>query len=315
MKRLNSIYQSSLTVLSAVAFMTSVGLMPASNVLANEVPSFPGCTTLTTNTGNWSSQLDGTHHIPGQEAPIAGVDNVYFISNDNFVQCLCPVEGNGIQTVWWNADQLSDEEKNSYVSQGWFKLSGSDWNLRNHSYLAKNSEYNCKPVATPTPTPTGNPTPAPTTPPSNPPSNPPSAPVCEDKLPEAPTLLSVNQSGKDGVELIWSQPDANVEYYMISYGLESGKYIFGVPNVGKVTSFRVGSLDLSKKYYFVVRSQKGCVSSNVSNELSFPKGKVKAAALADTSSNSVTNQVLAALAGLALTVWGGVYTYRTTRNK
>lgn len=306
MKRLNSIYRSSVLAFSFVGFMVSAGLMPTNQTLATEMPSYADCSTLIGTTGDWSSQTTGTHHIPGQEVPIAGTDNVYYVSGDHFNQCLCPIEGSGIQTIWWNVDGMSDEEIATYTQNGWYLLNGQAWNLRDHKYLAKNSNYSCR-IVTPTPTPSN---------PENPPSNPPPGPpVCLDTRQEKPTLLSVNKSGKDGVELIWSQPDANVEYYMISYGYESGKYNFGVANTGKVTSFRVGSLDLSKKYYFVVRSQKGCAVSEASNELSYPKGQVKAMSLANTDSNAITNQVLAILTGLVLTVWGSVYTYRATRNK
>ncbi len=312
MNRLNSIYRSSLAALSVAGFMVSVGLTPASQVLATDVPSFPQCTDKIGTNGDWSSQPGGTHHIPGQEAPIEGKDDVYFVSNDNFLQCLCPLDGQGVQTVWWNVDGMNENKIASFVAKGWYLLNGSDWNLLNHKYLAKNSNYSCKTV---TPTPTLPVTPTPTKPLSTPtPTRPHTPPSCPDVKLDVPVLLSVNKSGNDGVELIWSQPDANVEYYMISYGYESGKYNFGVPNTGKVTSFRIGSLDLSKKYYFVVRSQKGCNVSEASNELSYPRGEVKAAGLAKTNSNPVINQLLAALAGLALTTWGSVYTYKATRS-
>jgi len=280
----------------AVSAVSIASLLSTASIAAAwYAPEFPSCTSFSTN-GDWSTGV-GNHHIPGQEATIFGKDDVYYVQNGNFVQCLCPPNGQGVQTNWWNISGMGQSEiDNKWKPAGWYHEQGSNWNLMNYPYLAKNTSYQCATV-TPTPTPTTTitpsvtptvsvtPTATPTNPPSNnPPSNPPSAPVCTDVSPEVPTLLSVVKSGKDSVDLTWTQPDANVEYYMISYGFESGKYIYGVPNTGKTTSYRVGGLDLSKKYFFVVRSQKGCAPSKASNELSYPRGQVLAAGLANTDS-------------------------------
>lgn len=166
------------------------------------------------------------------------------------------------------------------------------------------------PTATTTPVPTSTPTVTPTPGPTSTPVPPvgggdPEAPICRDENPQAPTLISVSVSGNDGVQLIWSEPDANVDSYAISYGLESGNYIYGVPNTGKTTTYRIGSLDLNRKYYFVVRSKKGCAISDTSNELSYPHS-VSAHSLAETSST-----LMRTLAGAFMVVGVGIATWNS----
>jgi len=82
-------------------------------------------------------------------------------------------------------------------------------------------------------------------------------------------MLTATKSGDSSVTLTWTQPDANVEYYIVSYGYQPNTYLFGVPNTGKTTSYQINSLDLTKTFYFVVRSQKGCAVSSASNEISY----------------------------------------------
>lgn len=308
--RIKTIFLLGMLVLSVV-----LGFFASHVVATNDtVPNFPSCTSFTVP-GDWSSSASGNHHIPGQEATISGKDDVYYIQNGNFVQCLCPSNGaSGIQTNWWNVDGVSQETVNSYTQQGWMQENGQAWNLMNYPYLAKNSNYSCQ-SENPTPTPTTSVTPsvtmtpAPTaTPqpssPSTPSGNVP-APSCPDTPPTAPTLLSVAKSGNDGVELVWSEPDANVNYYVLSYGFEQNKEMFGVPNTGKTTRYRIGSLDLSKRYFFKVRSQKGCAVSGASNELSYPQaiGGVKGLANTDSWAREVM-LVVTAVTGLGIAVLG-----------
>ena len=119
-------------------------------------------------------------------------------------------------------------------------------------------------------------------------------------------MLSIVKSGNDGVELTWTEPDANVEYYIISYGHEPGQELYGVPNTGKTTSFRIGALDLNQTYYFRVRSQKGCAVSAASNELRWPiestSGQVLG--LADTEGQSWWLVLSSMLSGATAVAWG-----------
>jgi hypothetical protein len=57
---------------------------------------------------------------------------------------------------------------------------------------------------------------------------------------------------------------------LISYGIASGKYIYGNPNIGRqgTTSYTVGSLTGGKTYYFVVAASNSCGASGFSNEMS-----------------------------------------------
>jgi hypothetical protein len=96
------------------------------------------------------------------------------------------------------------------------------------------------------------------------------------------------------------------EYYLVSYGLESGKYLWGVPNVGRVTSFRISGLDMNQKYYFQVRSHKGCAPSEGSNELSYPHDVTgQVLGLADTGEHDGRIAlVLGLLVSMGLTLIG-----------
>ncbi len=118
------------------------------------------------------------------------------------------------------------------------------------------------PTATPTTRASATPVPPTATPPATPPG-------CYDTAPPAPTMLTAVKSSESSVTLTWTQPDANVEYYIVSYGYQPNTYLFGVPNTGKTTSYQINSLDLTKTFYFVVRSQKGCAVSTASNEISY----------------------------------------------
>jgi len=49
--------------------------------------------------------------------------------------------------------------------------------------------------------------------------------------------------------------------------LDSGNYIYGVPNTGKITFFTVGSLQSGVNYCFAVRAINDCAPSELSNEI------------------------------------------------
>lgn len=139
---------------------------------AHVAPQFPSCKEQT-EPGDWVTADGGFHHIPGQEEPIEGSDDVYLLENTggNFLQCLCPVNTSlqGIQTVWWNIedDGLSQEELDEFTGNGWYLENGGDWNLiQGDQYLAKNSNYSCR-EAEPTPTPIQTPGPTATPTPTN----------------------------------------------------------------------------------------------------------------------------------------------------
>jgi hypothetical protein len=100
---------------------------------------------------------------------------------------------------------------------------------------------------------------------------------CYDSAPgSTSTLTSAIANGSNKITLTWTDAANPVTRYLISYGLASGKYIYGSPNVGGqgTTSYTVGSLSSGNKYYFVVQAINGCAPGNFSNELSATAGDV-----------------------------------------
>ena len=132
---------------------------------STNAPSFPSCESkIFSSSGDWASYDSGTHGIVGV-GNLEGSDDVYSLSDGNFLQCYCPSEGDsGIQSNWWNIQRagLSQSEIDSYRNQGWFQENGSGWNLYNETYLIKNQNFSCAmPSVTPTPVPSTTITPAP----------------------------------------------------------------------------------------------------------------------------------------------------------
>ena len=104
---------------------------------------------------------------------------------------------------------------------------------------------------------------------------PPAPGACTDPAPGSTVqLTSAESAGAHSITLTWTVASNPVTYYLLSYGLSSGKYIYGVPNIGGqgTTSFTVGGLNTATKYYFVIRAGNGCTPGNYSNELSAVAG-------------------------------------------
>ena len=176
-------------------------------------PSFPSCQSLYGTAGNIASYSSGPHQIVGNGI-VNGFDNVYSQASGNYLQCYCPAEGtSGIQTNWWLADSLSQEDVNHYVSLGWFHVNGEQWNLGNHMFLAKNSDAVCAQITpTPTSTPRG--------------LTEPSAPVCDaPAVTKAPLYSKANLSriDKDSVKVTWVVTDGHAQKYGIHYGVNPDK--------------------------------------------------------------------------------------------
>ena len=93
---------------------------------------------------------------------------------------------------------------------------------------------------------------------------------CNYNAPGTPQLTSAVANGNNQITLTWTDVGNPVSYYLISYGLTSGQYIYGNPNVGNqgTTSYAVGNLVAGTTYYFVVKAVNGCTPSNASNEVS-----------------------------------------------
>ena len=109
------------------------------------------------------------------------------------------------------------------------------------------------PTSTPTPTPTPQPG------------------TCTDASPGSTVqLMSATSAGAHSIRLVWTDASNPVTNYVLSYGLSSGNYIYGNPDVGGLgtTSYTVGGLTTGTRYYFVVMADNGCTAGNYSNEMS-----------------------------------------------
>src|SRR3989344_366288 len=112
-------------------------------------PSFPSCSTQS-GAGDKAHYESGFHQIPGNGL-LEGKDDVYSLSDGNFVQCFRNDEV-CIQSNWWRTDQ---------EHEGWLSLNGGQWDLGNFHYLVKNVNCEPEPSPSPSPTPVATPTPEP----------------------------------------------------------------------------------------------------------------------------------------------------------
>jgi hypothetical protein len=134
------------------------------------------------------------------------------------------------------------------------------------------------PITAPEVSPT--PTPKPSDNNSNPgPSNPGpsnngggSAPSCNNEAPKAPYIVSAITTGKNEITLNWTKPAGNVTHYSVAYGLTKNKPLYGVANVGNVTSFKVKGLSGGVTYFFTVKAVNDCTPSIASNEIAIKVG-------------------------------------------
>ncbi len=144
--------------LSAACFMlfTVIGVHA---VFAWTQPDFPSCTN---PTGNIIAQYStGMHAIAGDPVMYSGADTVYQVEDNSATQCFCPDNGSlGIQTNWWYIEDLTGDQRNDLLSQGWYILEGENFGLHSGPYAAQNSNFSCESAET-TLTPTEEVTPTP----------------------------------------------------------------------------------------------------------------------------------------------------------
>lgn len=132
--------QSILAILIALIFWF---LSPEAVSANYQLPSFDSC-----HNPSGTIKADypvGQHAIVGINGLQNGSDKVFTNGNDNYTQCFCPPSGNtGIKTNWLAAGNISKEDTNVLITQGWVYIEkGADWGLSSQPYLAKNIEFSC----------------------------------------------------------------------------------------------------------------------------------------------------------------------------
>ncbi len=227
----------------------SNGSCAKQSVQTPDVPDIGNCPSPLTS-GDWSHQIGGTHHIPGQEAPIAGQDEVYRRLGGNFLQCLCPSNTNemGYQTQWWRIAglNLSSEQIDKLLLDGWSKQDGQAWNLISGAYLAKNSRFSCV-TSTPIPTPSPTVTPTPTSTP---------APTDSSRggIPQCVALTATVKSGTAPLSVMFTaeanDPNGKIEEYEFNFNDISGGQGQYAKQTGRDvthTFYNSGSFDVTAK--------------------------------------------------------------------
>lgn len=138
--------------ISRFAVATLFLLSSTSLVRAIDLPTFPSCVS---PSGTLRVEYsDGVHGIVGSSSTYTGSDKVYQQSDTTLTQCFCSSDGVGIQTNWWNASSLSDNQIEILKAEGWYFIpAGNLWGLDDSPYVAKNLSYSCLPSSSSTPTP------------------------------------------------------------------------------------------------------------------------------------------------------------------
>ena len=132
--------------LFAILFLTlAIFTRPVTTVLAVDVPTFPSCLN---PAGSVIANYDtGTHGIAGRSATYTGKVTVYNVGEGLVTQCFCSIDGNGIQTDWWNASSLSEDQVAILKNQGWNYIpNGNLWGLSSDAVVTKNTTYSCLPT-------------------------------------------------------------------------------------------------------------------------------------------------------------------------
>ncbi|HSA83531.1 MAG TPA: hypothetical protein VLF20_01440 [Patescibacteria group bacterium] len=68
-----------------------------------------------------ASQVNsGTNHgVVGSSTAYSGTDSIYRLSDGNVLQCLCQDNGDGIQTIWFRASSMTQEDSAYLLANGW----------------------------------------------------------------------------------------------------------------------------------------------------------------------------------------------------
>lgn len=120
----------------------------AKSVFAVVTPTFPHCSSPQGSVK--ATYSTGTHGIVGSTATYNGSDAVYRLTDDTLTQCFCSTDGKGIQTNWWKASSLSEDQIQLLKNEGWLYVpAGKLWGLEESPYIAKNIYYSCLPSSDP----------------------------------------------------------------------------------------------------------------------------------------------------------------------
>lgn len=86
----------------------------------------------------------------------------------------------------------------------------------------------------------------------------------------APWLNSAVSNNSNSVNLQFVNYQIPIDHFVLEYGTESGKYIFGSDNIGGkgTTSYVVNSLAPNTTYFFRIRTGNDCATGSWSNEIS-----------------------------------------------
>jgi len=97
-------------------------------------------------------------------------------------------------------------------------------------------------------------------------------PVCTAEKPSKTWLYLAESVAPGTADLYWDKVDRATSW-TVAYGVESGKYIYGVSSFGnsQSRSIRISSLPAGV-YYFVVRANNDCMPGEFSNEWSVTVG-------------------------------------------
>lgn len=132
-------------LLATLLLTFAISTRPVFAVQSLEIPSFPSCLN---PAGSVIVNYDtGTHGIAGSSTTYTGKDTVYNVGEGQITQCFCSTDGNGIQTDWWNASSLSEEQVDILKTQGWIYIpNGNLWGLSSNPFVTKNTPYRCLPT-------------------------------------------------------------------------------------------------------------------------------------------------------------------------
>lgn len=98
------------------------------------------------------------------------------------------------------------------------------------------------------------------------------APVCSNEKPGKPWLYALTASGKSQASLYVDKSD-RANSWTVAYGVQSGKYIYGLTNFGRGNERIIEINDLpAGTYYFAIRGNNGCMPGPFSNEMSVRMG-------------------------------------------